>query len=81
MNGLDCPVAEDLEVSNVHIERQMGMRMKVSGGRVVRECITLLPRVTFSMFAELEGYWFTGTLNSRGYGQIVKTCQQLRERH
>lgn len=67
--GMDCPMADEIEVANVCIERELPMDLKTDQG-VTREKVSLLPRVEFTMFAKLSGLWFAGNLSSRGYGRI-----------
>lgn len=67
--GLDCPLADELEVSNVLVERELAMDLKTDQG-ITNEKVSLLPRVEFTMFAKLSGLWFAGNLSARGYGRI-----------
>lgn len=68
--GLDHPGVEALEVANVDFDRQLGMQLKVQTGPT-KEYVSLFPRVTFSVFAELKGFWFVGNLSARGHGRIL----------
>ena len=71
--GLDCPIADELEVANVQVPREMGMMLHTEG-------LKLLPSVEFTMFAELRGFWFAGNLSARGYGRIVPAQLLARRR-
>ncbi len=75
--GLDCPLQDELEIANVKVMRQIGMDLKTDGG-VTGEAVTLLTRVEFTMFADLAGIWFAGSLNARGYGRIVASNHSTR---
>ncbi|RQZ31659.1 hypothetical protein DIE14_01740 [Burkholderia sp. Bp9017] len=65
--GIDCPPEEQLGV-DVEVKREIGLRLSTTAGPT-NEYVTLLD-MSFTIHAELEGFWFVGNLTSRGYGRI-----------
>lgn len=72
--GIECPTAEQLEIS-VDVTRDLGMPLTTTTG-VTKEYVTLA-NASFTIHAELTGFWFAGNLTSRGYGRIGVDLAQL----
>lgn len=66
---LDLPGDDALGIQ-IHDLRQIGMRLGTTTG-ATNEFVTLI-NADVSMFLNLGGIWQIGSLQSRGYGRIVK---------
>lgn len=67
--GWDLPGDDALGIQ-VHDLRQIGMRLGTTAG-ATNEYVTLI-NADVSMFLNLRGLWQIGSLQSRGYGRVVK---------
>lgn len=66
--GLKWPGDEALQLRDITVTKARGLALSTTGG-VTREYVSLFD-ASFTINAELLGYWFAGSLPSRGYGRI-----------
>ena len=73
--GIYCPDIEDLGVTGVKVEREIGMRLETADGEY-NEFVSLID-ATFFLHAELLGHWFVGNLTARGHGRVARDLSLL----